>query len=63
MLFIGGILVDKFGYGKMVIIGIVIMFVGYVLLVILMVINIGLYFMFGVFVLIVLGIGFFKGNL
>ena len=30
--FIGGILADKFGYGKMVTIGIVGMFVGYVLL-------------------------------
>ena len=30
--FIGGILADKFGYGKMVTIGIIGMFVGYVLL-------------------------------
>ena len=44
---IGGILADKFGYGKMVTTGIVIMFAGYVLLAIPMATNIGLYSMFG----------------
>ena len=60
---IGGILADKFGYGKMVTTGIVIMFAGYVLLAIPMATNIGLYSMFGALALIALGTGLFKGNL
>ena len=54
---IGGILADKFGYGKMVTTGIVIMFAGYVLLAIPMATNIGLYSMFGALALIALGTG------
>ena len=57
---IGGILADKFGYGKMVTTGIVIMFAGYVLLAIPMATNIGLYSMFGALALIALGTGLFK---
>lgn len=60
---IGGILADKFGYGKMVTTGIVIMFAGYVLLAIPMATHIGLYSMFGALALIALGTGLFKGNL
>ena len=60
---IGGILADKFGYGKMVTTGIVIMFAGYVLLAIPMATNVGLYSMFGALALIALGTGLFKGNL
>lgn len=60
---IGGILADKFGYGKMVTTGIIIMFAGYVLLAIPMATNIGLYSMFGALALIALGTGLFKGNL
>ena len=63
MALIGGILADKFGYGKMVTTGIVIMFAGYVLLAIPMATNIGLYSMFGALALIALGTGLFKGNL
>lgn len=43
--------------------GIVVMFIGYVLFVILIFDNFGKIMMFGVLVLIVCGIGFFKGNL
>ena len=53
---------DKFGYGKMVTTGIVIMFAGYVLLAIPMATNIGLYSMFGALALIALN-RTFKGNL
>lgn len=60
---IGGILADKFGYGKMVTTGIVIMFAGYVLLAIPMATHVGLYSMFGALALIALGTGLFKGNL
>ena len=59
----GGILADKFGYGKMVTTGIVVMFLGYVLLAIPMATNIGLYSMFGALALIACGTGLFKGNL
>ena len=61
---LGGVMADKFGYGKMVTIGISIMFVGYLLLsaplggdVLAMVA------MFGALLLIALGTGLFKGNL
>lgn len=60
---IGGILADRFGYGKMVTTGIVIMFAGYILLAIPMATNVGLYSMFGALALIALGTGLFKGNL
>ena len=62
--FIGGILADKFGYGKMVKIGIVTMFFGYLL----MAWPLGTdapakYAMYGALALISMGTGLFKGNL
>ena len=62
--FIGGILADKFGYGKMVKIGIVTMFFGYLL----MAWPLGTdapakYAMYGALALISVGTGLFKGNL
>jgi hypothetical protein len=62
--FIGGILADKFGYGKMVTMGIVTMFAGYVLLAWpLGTGDPGLYAMYGALALISIGTGLFKGNL
>ena len=60
---IGGILADKFGYGKMVTTGIVVMFIGYVLLSIPTPSSTGKILMFGALVLIACGTGLFKGNL
>lgn len=60
---IGGLLADKFGYGKMVTLGIIIMFFGYVCLAIPMAGQAGLYSMFGALALIACGTGLFKGNL
>ena len=62
--FIGGILADKFGYGKMVTIGIISMFVGYVLLS-LPAGNgtMGLIAMFTALLVVSCGTGLFKGNL
>lgn len=60
---IGGILADKFGYGKMVTTGIVIMFIGYVLLSIPTAASSGKVLMFGALALIACGTGLFKGNL
>ena len=63
---IGGILADKFGYGKMVTAGIVIMFVGYLLLAIptgLDKLGMGQIMMFSALGLIAIGTGLFKGNL
>lgn len=60
---IGGILADKFGYGKMVTSGIVIMFVGYLLLSIPTSAEAGKMMMFGALALIAIGTGLFKGNL
>lgn len=60
---IGGILADKFGYGKMVTTGIVVMFIGYVLLSIPTPSSTGKILMFGALALIVCGTGLFKGNL
>ncbi len=61
---IGGIMADKFGYGKMVTTGIVIMFVGYVLLAIpLGGDTFALIFMLAALLLIGFGTGLFKGNL
>ena len=57
---IGGTLADKFGYGKMVTTGIVIMFLGYILLSIPMD---GAAPMFAALFAISLGTGLFKGNL
>ncbi len=66
---IGGILADKIGYGKCVTIGIIIMFLGYVLLAIPLggidngSIALPMTAMFAALVLISLGTGLFKGNL
>jgi Dipeptide/tripeptide permease len=63
---VGGILADKFGYGKMVTAGIVIMFVGYLLLAVptgMDKMGIGQIMMFSALALIAIGTGFFKGNL
>lgn len=62
--FVGGILADKFGYGKMVKIGISIMFLGYVLLAV----PLGnggaaVSAIIGALALISIGTGIFKGNL
>lgn len=62
--FIGGILADKFGYGKMVTIGIVVMFLGYLLLAVpLGAENTAYYAVVGALALISIGTGLFKGNL
>ena len=61
---VGGILADKCGYGKMVTTGIVVMFVGYLLLAIPTAANLtGKMMMFGSCFLIACGTGLFKGNL
>lgn len=62
--FIGGILADKFGYGKMVTIGIVVMFLGYLLLSVpLGAESVAYYAVVGALALISIGTGLFKGNL
>ena len=62
--FIGGILADKFGYGKMVTVGIIAMFAGYVLLALPMGTGtMGLIAMFAALAVISTGTGLFKGNL
>lgn len=63
--FFGGILADRYlGYGKAVILGVVVMFVGYFLLAIPTAPDTtGLICMFGALLLICIGTGFFKGNL
>lgn len=62
--FVGGILADKFGYGRMVTIGISIMFLGYLLLAFPLG-NEGLAIaaIIGALALICMGTGLFKGNL
>ena len=61
---VGGILADKCGYGKIVTTGIVVMFVGYLLLAIPTAANLtGKMMMFGSLFLIACGTGLFKGNL
>ncbi len=61
---LGGILADKFGYGKMVTAGIIVMFAGYTCLAIPTAGNsFGIATMFGALFLIALGTGLFKGNL
>lgn len=61
---IGGILADKFGYGKMVTIGIIVMFLGYALLAIpLGGDGLAMGAMIVALVLISFGTGLFKGNL
>lgn len=61
----GGVLADKvLGYGKTILLGILIMFIGYLLLAIPLDNNaVGLAMMFLSLILIALGTGFFKGNL
>ena len=62
--FIGGILADKFGYGKMVTIGVIAMFAGYVLLALPMGTGtMGMIAMFAALLVISCGTGLFKGNL
>lgn len=62
--FVGGILADKFGYGKMVTIGIFVMFMGYMLLSLPLGKGDGaLYAVVGALALIASGTGLFKGNL
>ena len=62
--FVGGILADKFGYGKMVTIGIFIMFLGYAFLSLpLGTGGMALAGMYGALLLISCGTGLFKGNL
>ncbi len=61
---IGGILADKFGFGKMVTLGIGVMFVGYLALFCPTDANLmGQILMFGALGLIAIGTGLFKGNL
>ena len=60
---IGGFLADKFGYGKMVNAGFLIMFAGYLLLAIPSGVENGRWMMYGSLGLIALGTGLFKGNL
>lgn len=61
---LGGILADKFGYGKMVTTGIIVMFAGYICLAIPTDgSGFGVAAMFGALFLIALGTGLFKGNL
>lgn len=61
---VGGALADKFGYSKMVTIGIFIMFVGYLLLSIPMGANVvAMAAMAAALLLVSLGTGLFKGNL
>ena len=60
----GGILADKFGYSKMVTIGIFVMFAGYVLLSLPLGANsVAMVAMAAALVLVSLGTGLFKGNL
>lgn len=62
--FVGGILADLFGYGKMVTIGILIMFLGYLFLALpLGSGGLAIAGMAGALLLISLGTGLFKGNL
>ena len=64
MPFFGGILADKFGFGKMVTLGIFVMFAGYALLSIPTGTGFaGQAMMFGALALIACGTGLFKGNL
>ena len=61
---IGGWLADKIGYGKCVVTGICIMFLGYVALAVPTAANgLGVAFMLGALLLIAIGTGLFKGNL
>ena len=60
----GGMLADKFGFGKMVTIGIIVMFLGYLLLALPMGAGMtALAVMFAALLFICVGTGLFKGNL
>ena len=62
--FLGGMVADKYGYGKMVTLGIFIMFIGYLLLAIpLGGDTFALIFMCGALLCVSIGTGLFKGNL
>lgn len=62
--FVGGIMADRFGYGKMVTIGIIIMFLGYLFLSLpLGAGSLAIACMGGALILISCGTGLFKGNL
>ena len=64
MPFFGGVLADKFGYGKCVTMGIGVMFAGYLCLSIPTEANaLGKVMMFGALALVAIGTGLFKGNL
>lgn len=60
---IGGILADRLGYGKMVKSGIIVMFLGYLLLAVPMFGSAAKVTMFSALGLIAIGTGLFKGNL
>ena len=60
---IGGMLADRFGYGKMVRTGIIVMFLGYLLLAVPMATATAKITMFSALALIAIGTGLFKGNL
>lgn len=60
---IGGILADRFGYGKMVTAGIVVMFLGYFLLAFPLDNAMAKVGMFAALALVAMGTGLFKGNL
>ena len=60
---IGGMLADRFGYGKMVKSGIIVMFLGYLLLAVPMATTTAKVTMFSALALIAIGTGLFKGNL
>ncbi len=61
---LGGILADKFGYGRMVVSGFLVMFIGYLLLAIPTAADkTGYWVMIGALSFIALGTGLFKGNL
>ncbi|RLD59312.1 MAG: MFS transporter [Bacteroidetes bacterium] len=61
---IGGIVADKFlGYGKTITLGLVVMFLGYVMLAIPTKMDGGLALVIGALAVISIGTGFFKGNL
>ena len=60
---IGGMLADRFGYGKMVKSGILVMFLGYLLLAVPMASDTAKVTMFAALGLIAIGTGLFKGNL
>lgn len=60
---IGGILADRFGYGRMVTLGIVVMFLGYLFMSLPIQGNMALIALVGALALIAIGTGLFKGNL